>query len=110
MKRLILGLTFAAAMAGVSGCAGGPFGGGNKMYSAGGVYDAYYDNYYGKIYDGYWSGGTFNYRTAADRPFQQDLGGHFRQDAASGFDQIHGDMHPGAPGVPAGAVTQPPQQ
>jgi hypothetical protein len=109
MKRLMAGVTLAAAMVAVSGCASGPFGGGTSspMYAAGGQYHAYYDNFYGNIYDGYWSGDNFNFRTSPNAPFQLDSAGHFRKDSADGYKEIKGEMHPGAP---AGSVTTPSQQ
>jgi hypothetical protein len=109
MKHLVSGLALAAAISAVIGCADDRWGYSRMYYATGATYNAYYDNFYGPIYDGYWSGGTFNFRSAADRPFQQDTAGHFRKDPYQGFGLIHGDMHPG---IPSGALPPgpPPQQ
>jgi hypothetical protein len=103
MKHIISALSLAAGIAALAGCAVGPVSVGEKsspMYAAGSAYDAYYDNYYGPIYDGYWSDSGFNFRTAADQQYQQDTAGHFRRQATPGFQQIHGEVHPQAPGAP----------
>ena len=110
MKRLIMALPLVAGMAVLAGCAEGPAGDHTSpMYTAGGTYDAYYDNFYGRIYDGYWTGGTFNFRTAPNHHFQQDTAGHFRQQPTEGFQEIHGELHPGMPTGAPPAAAQPPQ-
>jgi hypothetical protein len=110
MKRLVSGLSLAAAIAALTACGGNqPNAPASPMYTAGGTYDAYYDNAYGPIYDGYWSNGAFVYRTAPDQPYQQDTAGHFRQQPTPGFQEIQGQVHPGAPGATSAPPGQPPQ-
>lgn len=113
MNRLIAALCLATGIAAVTGCAGGEQQRDHTspMYSQGASYDAYYDNHYGPIYDGYWSGGNggvFNYRTDPSQPFQQDTGGHFRTDPAPGYSEIRGQTQAPAPGG-ASSKSQPPQ-
>ena len=109
MKRLVAALFLAAAAAALAGCYIGPVQGdihAGPMYSTGATYHAYYDNYYGQIYDGYWADDTFHYRTAPNHYFQQDTGGHFRQDPTQGFQEIQGQMFPDMPSHPASADVQ----
>jgi hypothetical protein len=103
MKRLVSALTVVAGIAALGACSEGPVTFDERaspQYAAGGPYDAYYDNAYGPIYDGYWSGDTFNYRTAPDQGYQADTGSHFRKGPAPGFQQIHGETHPNASSPP----------
>jgi hypothetical protein len=110
MNRLVIAAPLAAGIIALGACAnGGLFGSGTPQYTAGGTYEAYYDGAYGQIYDGYWTGGTFNFRTAPNQKFQHDVKGHFRRDAASGFTLIQGEMHPGLPTGSPPSVTQPQQ-
>jgi hypothetical protein len=56
-------------------------------------YDGYYDGYYGPIYDGYWNGGSFYYRTRAGGHWRKG-GNHFRRTESAGFNHIQGTAHP----------------
>jgi len=74
MKATLLAV--AAAALAVSGCAQdmgyGPYFGGDT---------AYYDDFYGPFYNGYWgSGDVFYYSTGRGRPYIRDEGHHFRHD------------------------------
>src|SRR5262245_51033548 len=56
---------------GYSPYAGGPFG----------YYDAYYDNFYGPIYSGFWhNDGFFYYQNYYGGPWYADYNHHFRRD------------------------------
>ncbi len=102
MKRLISALSVAAGIATLAGCAGDKNAQHTSpMYAAGGAIDVYYDNNYGPIYDGYWSGDTFHYRTGADQSFQADTAGHIRKSPAPGYHELRVEMHPAAPGAPS---------
>jgi hypothetical protein len=57
------------------------------------AYDDFYDDYYGPIYDGYWGGDGFYYRSQAGGGFHRDDGQHFRREAAQGFHRIGGTAH-----------------
>jgi hypothetical protein len=105
MKRIISTLPLAAGAAGIvalAGCASNsawPWNWGNnnnhpaRQYSSI-TYTVYYDNAYGPIFDGYWaSDGNFYFRNSGNEGFRKDTGGHFRRNAATGFNVIHGDMH-----------------
>lgn len=106
MKHLISALAVAAGIAALAGCGHDENAQHTSpMYSAGGAVDVYYDNNYGPIYDGYWSGETFHFRTGADQAFQADTGGHIRKSPAPGFSEVRVEQHPAAPGAPG----QPPQ-
>jgi hypothetical protein len=83
MKKILM---IACAAAALSGCASGYGGYG----FGGGAYDAYYDDSYGAIYDGYWRGDGFYYRTGPHDHYVRDRGGHFRRDAATGYHNVHG--------------------
>ena len=87
MKRLFLALGAALTL---SACASG-YGG----FGGGGL--AYYDDYYGPYYDGYWGGDAFYYRHDRRGPFIRDTSGHFRRGAAPGFHGVH--AHGGFHGV-----------
>jgi hypothetical protein len=99
VKNLLSGLALGTAITAVSGCANRPS-----------SYQAYYDNSYGQIYDGYWTGDSFNFRTTQDQPFQNDTAGHFRKDPTQGFGEVKGKLHPGVPAAaPGSAPPTPPQ-
>ncbi|THD56725.1 hypothetical protein [Phenylobacterium sp.] len=54
------------------------------------AYDAYYDDAYGPIYDGYWGDDdAFYYCDGAGHPFVRDGGSHFRHGPAGGFHGVH---------------------
>lgn len=92
-------LTLAATASLFAGCAAhvGPIG-----VAVGPVadvdYDAYYDGYYGPIYDGYWSDdGMFIYQASEGGHWMRGDATHFRHDTATGFNHIHGTTHATAP-------------
>lgn len=95
MKRLVPALSLAALALALAACTGTTesrgYGGG--LYVSDTSYDGYYDDYYGPIYDGYWTGDVFNYRYSPDQPFHRDEQHHVRRDAAPGYHAIHGDLH-----------------
>jgi hypothetical protein len=116
MKRNISGLPLAVGIVALVGCSSGvwPFNGHSsrlypsRLYSST-QYVVYYDNALGPFYDGFWgTDGIFYFRTAADQPFQQDTGGHFRRDAANGFAAVNGRIANVPPMPPLAATT--PQQ
>lgn len=46
------------------------------------LYNGYYDDSYGPIYDGYWGeADTFYYRGGREGPYLRDEGRHFRREA-----------------------------
>jgi hypothetical protein len=68
-----------------------------------GYYDGYYDGYYGPFYDGYWgTDGFFYYSDANGQRWTRDDGQHFRHDAQSGFNPVHGrgERHADMPSHP----------
>jgi hypothetical protein len=91
-----------SALLGLSACGGGyvSAGVGGPVY-----YDGYYDGYYGPLHDGYWGDDNFFYYSGGrGRPFVRDEGGHFRRDAAGGynaFHQAHAGPHTNHPHEPA---------
>jgi hypothetical protein len=86
----ILGAT--AALVLVAGCADDYYGPG-PGYGPVVEYDGYYDGYYGPVYDGYWRGGAFWYRSGEGGQWQRGDRAHFRRSSAPGFNHIHGQMH-----------------
>ena len=54
------------------------------------AYNAYYDGFYGPIYDGYWRGGEFYYRSRGGGQWHRGGGDHFRHTAANGYNRIQG--------------------
>jgi hypothetical protein len=68
-------------------------------------YDAYYDGFYGPIYDGYWGDdGVFIYQTSEGGHWVRGDATHFRREAANGFNHIHGTTH----AAPARNANKPP--
>jgi hypothetical protein len=61
-------------------------------------YDAYYDDFYGPFYDGYWApGGNYFYRTGPRGRFREDRAMHFHHEGGvAGMHAVHG-MPSGAP-------------
>jgi hypothetical protein len=95
MKRVLLAACLGLA---ASACAEGYYG--PSAYGGGRL--AYYDDYYGPYYDGYWAhDGYYYYSLGRDRPFVRDEGRHFRRDhGGPGFRGVrghHGDQTPGRP-------------
>ena len=90
-------LLVSSALVLFGGCAvyGGPGGGGVVVGPVADIdYDAYYDGYYGPIYDGYWGDdGVFIYQTSEGAGWRRADATHFRHDTASGFNHIHGTAH-----------------
>ena len=91
-------LAFAgAAVVLMAGCADygvGVYGGGPVYGPVADIeYDGYYDGYYGPIYDGYWQGGVFYYRSSDRDDWRRGDAQHFRREAAPGFNHIHGMAH-----------------
>jgi hypothetical protein len=87
MKKALLAVTAALALSACAEDMGyGPYFGGDT---------AYYDDYYGPFYNGYWGAGdVFYYSTGRGRPYFRDEGRHFRHDR--GGDRWHGvRTHPG---------------
>jgi hypothetical protein len=83
MKPLALALAIAGAAMILPSCATPHFG--SRL-----AYDAYYDDAYGPIYDGYWGDdGAFYYADGVGRPFVRDGGGHFRHGPSGGFHGVH---------------------
>lgn len=97
MKRALLAACLGLA---ASACAEGYYGpgdyngygryGGYSGYGVGGL--AYYDDFYGPYYDGYWGrDGFYYYSLGRDRPFVRDERHHFRHDnAGGGFHGVQG--------------------
>ncbi|HTP78359.1 MAG TPA: hypothetical protein VMJ73_15455 [Rhizomicrobium sp.] len=68
-----------------------------------GYYDGYYDGYYGPFYDGYWgTDGFFYYSDANGHNWTRDDAHHFRRDAQTGFNPVHGrgERHDDMPSHP----------
>jgi hypothetical protein len=84
-----LSLCAAAAILMLTGCAGYDHGYGSHEYGQVAVAQqpsAYYDNFYGPYWDGYWGpDGAFWFSEGPGRPFRSDVDGHFRREAADGF-------------------------
>lgn len=86
MKHALLALTASLALSACAGSMGyGPYFGGDR---------AYYDDYYGPFYNGYWgSDGAFYYSDGRGRPFVRDESNHFRHNMpGGGFHGVH--THP----------------
>jgi hypothetical protein len=82
------GLLAVFAALALSACAEGYYG----PYGGGGM--AYYDDFYGSYYDGYWgSDGFFYFRHGHEHGFIRDEGRHFRRGPGQGFHGVH--AHPG---------------
>lgn len=87
MKHALLALTASLALSACADNMGyGPYFGGER---------AYYDDYYGPFYNGYWGGdGAFYYSPGRGRPYLRDEGNHFHHDMPGGG--YHGvQTHPG---------------
>jgi len=94
MKSTVLKVAIASMAIALSSCTSLPGAAGSGFASPG--YDAYYDDAYGPLYDGYWGDDdSFYFRGGAERPFIRDGGGHFRHQAASGFHGVHAGGHTG---------------
>ena len=85
MKRVLLGLCAAVALA---GCASDDYGFGGGRYGSASI--AYYDNAYGPYYDGYWDGDVYLYRARPSGAYLRDDAHHFRRDRADGFREYRG--------------------
>ena len=58
----------------------------SPSYSSGIWYDAYYDDFYGPVYGGYWaSDGFFWYQSRIGGSYIRDHGRHFRRDHYNGY-------------------------
>ena len=95
MKKALIPLLLALPLAACAESYDGPYGPGPV------VYDGFYDDYYGPIYDGYWgTGGAFYYRTHPNGRFVRDRSGHFRQNMGGApgghFHPMHGSFTPPA--------------
>ena len=67
------------------------YGGGGSIW-----YDAYYDDFYGPVYGGYWApDGFFWYQSLIGGSYIQDHGRHFRRDHYSGYKQYRYQDHRG---------------
>jgi hypothetical protein len=106
MKPVLLAACASLAVAACEsyppGYYGSPAYGYDYAYAGG---PAYYDDFYGPYYDGYWGGGgIYYYSPGAGRPFVRDEGHHFRRDPHEGFHGVHGrggpHAHPGRPQQP----------
>jgi hypothetical protein len=85
MKRILLA---AAGVLALSGCAEGYYDGG---YGFGGGGVAYYDDFYGPFYDGYWGrDNTYYYRNGRHGAWTRDEGRHFRRGPDQGYHGVHG--------------------
>jgi len=85
----------------VSACAEGYYGAGDYGYGGGygGGRLAYYDDFYGPYYDGYWGGdGFYYYSLGRDRPFVRDDSRHFRRGGGDGFHGVRGRQDGQSPG------------
>ena len=101
MKPLLLMLAAAGAALTLSACAGGP---GYYRGGGAGVGDlAYYDDFYGPYFDGYWGDdGGYWFRASDHDAWRRDDGHHFQHMAANGFHDVHprGGRYTGAPHHP----------
>ena len=53
--------------------------------------NAFYDDFYGPFYDGYWTiSGNYFFTTGPARPYVRDDGRHFSKVMASGFRPVEG--------------------
>jgi|SRR6267154_2212108 len=77
-------------------------------YGGGVAYNsAFYDDFYGPYYDGYWGpGDVFIFTEAPGRPFRRDDARHFRHEAAQGFHRINPRVAMASP--PTAVPTPPP--
>ncbi|HKR88085.1 MAG TPA: hypothetical protein VJS38_07900 [Phenylobacterium sp.] len=82
MKRIMLAAAAALVLAGCETYDGYGYGGGGV---------AYYDDFYGPFYDGYWGrDNLYYYRHGHHGPWVRDEAGHFRHDHPQGFHGVHG--------------------
>lgn len=99
MKKALLALAAAFALASCAEEMGyGPYYGGTMVY---------YDDFYGPFYNGYWGPGGYFYYSDAGHRFHRDEGHHFHHNNPGGG--YHGvrthpgwSGHHGGPGAPTG--------
>jgi hypothetical protein len=96
MKRVLLTLCAGSVLM-LSACADDS--GFYRPHYAGATgFDAYYDDFYGPFYDGYWApGDAFYYRTGPHGFYHRDRGMHFHHGPGTGMHAVHGMPH-GTPG------------